>query len=414
MKNTITEDPVRHGATPNYQYGSNESMDTGTSVNGIHCNIQDKYKKPSLFTEVKQNKHIRVKVVTSILIITAMMMVGYNQGQLRPMFPDLIEIVDVDLEKGSAIVTSYFSGRLVGSVLGGFLHSKTNRYLLIVVSLTIDSGVVAVIPWCSVYELMLAVHSLHGTLIGVLNIAVNTVAIQLWGSTSRGRAYVLMVFAFLDIAYALAPFGTAPFLQENQQLLDENQNNTDNHLITSNDSVAHPSPPHDPDSELYKAYSISSGIMILVSISFVLLLTTTKSVYSSGFICLTASAYIFADIGMWISASITGLATSIIWPTTLSWMNSYLIRIDGKVSCYLLVIGLVFALFTPPVLGQLIQEVSMLWFCYICVIASVLNVVSVMFIVIHTRVYDRRRKVYTVEIYTVESSNRAEIQDAVS
>ncbi|XP_069114606.1 sodium-dependent glucose transporter 1-like [Argopecten irradians] len=368
---------------------------------------------------------------------------------------------------------------------------------------------------------MVGIHALHGILQSILNVGITTASIQIWGTDSRGRTYVFILYAFLEISCAVAPIGTAPFLHE-KEITNEVANISNTPIQTGtccsgdetfvNDTRS-PSRYPQTDSRLYIAYSISAGMAVAVAVPFLIVYLKTgvedstgpqtfkKSTFldktspvsnylqfiniglfsgiytvmevcypqyltvfclryldwtktsaamvtsvlsfsrlggkfvgivlvrvmkahtillvvslldTFGFVCLNISVYTFDDIGVWASACITGLGTSIMWPTALSWINSNLIAVSGKVSSYLLVIAYLFALITPIALGHLMQEVSLLWFCYISLMASVVIVANVICMIIHTKRHDKGGHVYEAEIYTIESVNKKEAQSEVT
>ncbi|XP_033762958.1 sodium-dependent glucose transporter 1A-like [Pecten maximus] len=454
----------------------------------------------SFIRDIKNDKDVRFKLILSICVSLAFMMLGWTLGQMGPAFPDLLDITRTDLEKGSTYLTSYSTGRLVGSVLGGLLYSKINTYLLFVASLVINGTAVATIPWCSTYELMMSVHAIQGISGGVLNLAVTSTSMSIWGPTRRGRSYIQILYVFFSFSTAMAPIATAPFLRKNQGVTElrsvgnlsstssesngtipccseENSNmNNNGHVLDFATSGQ--------ESRLYIAFFISAGMTFLVALLFIILyikranssvrgskmkaldfignhsrisnylqlinvgllsamfntcqvaypsyltvfcvqyLHQTKTfgamltsvtvfitvggrligiflvrvmeshtillcsaiLYASGFICLTVSAHLYSEIGIWVSACLIGLPSGTIWPTALSWTNSYLITVDAKVSSYLNLVGHIGPLTCPFLLGYLMQEISFLWFCYVCIIFSALIMISSIGMVLHTKI----------------------------
>ncbi|XP_060065960.1 sodium-dependent glucose transporter 1-like [Ylistrum balloti] len=492
----LTVDPHTHGSS-DIEHVSEEKnrmlKDRTTDIQNV-----------SIIKEIKDDKLIRFNFILSILVVLVFMVLGWALAQIGPAFPDLVYITNTDLNRGSGYMTSYFTGRMVGSALGGVLYSKMNAYLMFAISLVVNGSVLATIPWCFHYEIMIAAHALHGISGGVLNVAVTSTAMSIWGPTRRGRLYVQILYAFLSVSSALAPIATAPFLREKKN--DEGHRNISDMTTLS---TLHPNISHCcftsesysnntldlpnnssvvSESKLYIAYSISAVMTFLIAIPFIVLYTrrrpqatkTSKTVryqfigelprivnylqlinvgvfaavysttellfiayltifcvqylqwsitsgalltsvvmfatlggrcvgifmvhlmksyttllfavtlYAFGFVCLTTSAHLLADLGVWISVFIIGLPVGVIWPSALSWINSYLISVGGKVSSYLLVTGYLGPLLCPSLLGYLMQNVSLLWFCYLCVILSALSVLNVIFMVLHS-VYSRKK-----------------------
>jgi MFS family permease len=88
---------------------------------------------------------------------------------MGPAFLDLQIITNTDLEKASAFFTAHAIGYLVGSLVGGVLYDKFNKLLVLCVS-TAGMGIVtAVIPLCTPYIVMIAVHFVSGFFKGPLN-----------------------------------------------------------------------------------------------------------------------------------------------------------------------------------------------------------------------------------------------------
>ena len=95
---------------------------------------------------------------------------GWLVGQTGPSFLDLQIITDVNLDKGSAFLTSAAIGYLLGSLVTGYLYDKMEDKVLLVFISTFGIGVATVfIPWASVFELMVFIMSVRGFLGGGLD-----------------------------------------------------------------------------------------------------------------------------------------------------------------------------------------------------------------------------------------------------
>ncbi|XP_021376427.1 uncharacterized protein LOC110465139 isoform X3 [Mizuhopecten yessoensis] len=141
-----------------------EDRDEETSIKKV-----DMDDKQSFLTELRHNTDTQFKVILSICVALANSMLGWIKGQIGPAFLDILYISNTDLERGSAFMTSYYTGRAVGSILGGSLYSRMNRYLILVVSMSINGVTLALIPWCAQYELMVTAHVIQGLCNGVMN-----------------------------------------------------------------------------------------------------------------------------------------------------------------------------------------------------------------------------------------------------
>ncbi|XP_069114635.1 sodium-dependent glucose transporter 1A-like [Argopecten irradians] len=458
--------------------------------------------RKSLISELQHSKQTRFKLVKSFLVASAFMILGWTKGQLGPAFLDLLYITGTDLKSGSGFMTSYYAGRMSGSILAGFIYSKVNKYLIFVISITVHGIVVGVIPWCYQYELMVGAHLLQGISGGVLDVAITSEAVTIWGPTARGRSYLQLLAASFAISGLLAPFATAPFLLQpntdnsrnlsvlNQSLVNSSMVTYEHEMTTTNLNFSNTSDYHhtfyanQQDSRLYIAYFISSGIACVVAIPFVVLFfksgashEKTKKQNSREFIgtlpmllkylqvinigvfssaitamdftfggylsafcvqyllwtkadaamltsvvffatlvgrlggifivhrfkshtlnlsaCITCivglismyiNARMKADIGIWLSVCLVGIPLGIIWPVFLSWVNENLIPIYGKVAAFLLVTSFGGAMISPVLVGYLMENFTLLWFCYFCIIKAGISSVCVLLMLIYTRI----------------------------
>ncbi|OWF38211.1 Sodium-dependent glucose transporter 1A [Mizuhopecten yessoensis] len=171
----------------------------------------DKTKETFCF-EIQNNKIIQSQVVRSVCVSAAYMMKGWTKGQIGPAFPDIMMISGADLENGSAFMTSLYTGQLLGSVLAGVIYSKMNKYLLFAGSLVMYSLMLAAIPWCYLYDLMVAAHALLGVSGGIISVAIDSESVAIWGPTPRGRSYLFGNSAAYAIASVISPLVAAPFL----------------------------------------------------------------------------------------------------------------------------------------------------------------------------------------------------------
>ncbi|XP_060081170.1 sodium-dependent glucose transporter 1-like [Ylistrum balloti] len=174
--------------------------------------IYHDHTEKSFKTEIRRKNETRFKLLQSLFLAMAFMILGWSKGQLGPAFMDLLFITGADLKAGSGFMTSYYAGRMLGSILAGVIYLKVNKYLIFVFSISINGIIVAAIPWCSQYELMMAAHVIHGVSGGVLDVAITSEAVKIWGPTARGRSYLQILAASFAVSGLLAPMATAPFL----------------------------------------------------------------------------------------------------------------------------------------------------------------------------------------------------------
>ena len=121
-------------------------------------------------TRIKLLKLLQSTVITGII----MKLQGWLVGQTGPSFLDLQIITDVNLDKGSAFLTSNAIGYLLGSLVTGYLYDKMEDKVLLVFISTFGIGLATVfIPWASVFELMVFIMSVRGFLGGGLDTSKN-------------------------------------------------------------------------------------------------------------------------------------------------------------------------------------------------------------------------------------------------
>ncbi|XP_033761310.1 uncharacterized protein LOC117343109 [Pecten maximus] len=367
-------------------------------------------------------------------------------------------------------MTSYFAGRLVGAILAGAIHSKMNRYLIFVVAMVVNAIAVAAIPWCILYELMMTAHALHGISGGVLDVAVTSEGVSIWGDSDRGRSYFQILCAAFAVSGIFAPMATAPFLLPTDTTgVSWNSTNTSLpvNMILSNNQSEHSDNATmaiQETSRLYIAYSMSAGLTVIVTFPFLILflrsgarcsiITVKKHVKSKfignrhrslkcfqflnamvfsavfstidltfggyltvfcvrylnwkkihgailtslilfsqlvgrifgafavralsshallmlstvvctlGFVGLAICAAVRFDTGIWISVCVIGVPLGVLWPGFVSWTNTNLIPVTGKVSSSMFISAFTGAMISPLFLGFM-METSMMWFCYI-------------------------------------------------
>ncbi|XP_060070746.1 sodium-dependent glucose transporter 1-like [Ylistrum balloti] len=114
-----------------------------------------------------------------------------------------------------------------------------------------------------------------------------------------------------------------------------------------------------------------------------LLLSTTA--ITIGFLGFTVSAHVYSDVGVWISVCVIGIPFGLIWPNFLSWINASLIPVRGEISSFINVTSFLGALLAPMIFGYVMEEISLLWFCYLCVGISTINIINAILIVCYSK-----------------------------
>ncbi|XP_069111639.1 sodium-dependent glucose transporter 1A-like [Argopecten irradians] len=445
----------------------------------------DTKSKRSLCYEIRNSTAVRSLIARSIAVSGAYMILGWTKGQIGPAFPDIMMISGTDLTKGSTFMTSLYAGQLVGSVLGGFIYSEMNKYILFTAALVLYSFTIAAIPWCSLYGLMVAAFAFLGVCGGVFVVGIGSESVTIWGPTTRGRSYIMANSGAYAISSVLAPLVTAPFLLKQPvnyiTITNKTTKNTTHPLSTwpISTNLSHPNNMNisllnstsvsQEDSRLYLAFTISAVLSLIIALFFFILycqqspggkqtaanskldfigtrslflkrlqlinigvfsilqnaidftfvgylatfciqyMNWTKSLGASitsvafftrllgtasgvflvkymrphiiilsstvistaGFICLTLSAVVHFDIGVWISICSIGIPFGLLWPIMLSWINENLIPVQSEISGFLNATAFTGALVAPIFIGYMMEEISLLWFCYLFCIKSV-------------------------------------------
>ena len=95
---------------------------------------------------------------------------GWTGGQTGPAFLDLQIITGVSIDRGSAFFTASGLGYLTGSLLNGYIYDKVRHKIVLVFASLCGLGIVtAIIPWVSVYEVMVLMYFLFGVSGGFLD-----------------------------------------------------------------------------------------------------------------------------------------------------------------------------------------------------------------------------------------------------
>ncbi|KAJ8307000.1 hypothetical protein KUTeg_015084 [Tegillarca granosa] len=142
---------------------------------------------------------------------------------------DLQIIANTTLDKISGIYTSDAIGFLGGTFLSGFLFRRFNSAILLFTSTVGSALMIATIPWCSVFEAMVAVFAIKG--IYTCHMA-NTELFRIW--KTENAPMVQALHFFFTIGAVLSPTVTAPFLMPPSR--DHLNNTNDLPFATYNDT----------------------------------------------------------------------------------------------------------------------------------------------------------------------------------
>ncbi|VDI73266.1 MFS transporter, FHS family, Na+ dependent glucose transporter 1 [Mytilus galloprovincialis] len=189
--------------------------------------------KKSFCEKWKTDKVYRAKFLHTLCLFWSFVNLGWIIGQFGPSFLDLQIITRTRLEEGSAFMTAHSVGYLVGSLASGILFDRFNKIMLIFTAVFGNAVTVAIIPWCSRYELMIFIHLIKGVFSGSLDAVGNAELVYIWGDTGRSFMQTLhFCFAFGGI---LSPLATAPFLAPKREprIITSVSNMTDNVVNSS-------------------------------------------------------------------------------------------------------------------------------------------------------------------------------------
>ncbi|XP_033762270.1 sodium-dependent glucose transporter 1A-like [Pecten maximus] len=223
-------------------------------------------------SESRIDKTRRHNILYSINIYASFLMIGWSRGLFGPSFPDIQHICQVDLELGSWIVTTFFIGNTFGSLTAGLL-GKVERKLIFGLSLITLATSVAIIPWCSVYGVMIAAHLVQGFCQGIVDTIGNSEILLLW---KDNRLLYFCLELNYNIGSFAAPMITAPFLMDIPVVTNANSTYPQpfiyNNSLTISDGMngTYVVPPlvTTSQSKIYIPYSLTAFICICISISF--------------------------------------------------------------------------------------------------------------------------------------------------
>ena len=90
-----------------------------------------------------------------------------NIAQFGPTLLDLQKITGCSLDQASFFFNGNTIGYLVASMAVGLMFDKFNKLLLMFVPSVALSVIAAIIPFCTVYEVMVVMHVLKGFCMGI-------------------------------------------------------------------------------------------------------------------------------------------------------------------------------------------------------------------------------------------------------
>ncbi|KAJ8314131.1 hypothetical protein KUTeg_008692 [Tegillarca granosa] len=240
------------------------------------------------------NPDYRQKFLQTVWLAWSFTFLGWVFGQSGPSFLDIVYLTNTDIEKGSAYNTAGFVGFLIGALLSGFLFDRFNRHFLLFTVIFLCAVVVAIIPWCFLYEAMIAAQTLVGLFRGALDAMGNAQLLVVWGS--ENGPYMQAIHFTFGIGGIMSPLITAPFLMPRSdedkmavntsydkyiaddinKVFKETYKSTlhiTNASMTFGNTTEHKT---SQKSQLYIAYFITSALGISSAIPFLLLCIKTR------------------------------------------------------------------------------------------------------------------------------------------
>ncbi|XP_067662743.1 sodium-dependent glucose transporter 1C-like [Haliotis asinina] len=156
------------------------------------------------------NKVYRKKLLYTACLLFGNFMSGWINGQRGPSLLDLVIITGTDLSQGSAFFTAAATGSVVGAIAGGAIYDRFNKYLSLFISIAGHGLVVAVIPLCSPYWLMIAMFFTQEIFLGIFKTGSNVELVRVWGVESK--PYMQALHFLFSLGGIISPFVLHPFL----------------------------------------------------------------------------------------------------------------------------------------------------------------------------------------------------------
>ncbi|XP_061180632.1 sodium-dependent glucose transporter 1A-like [Saccostrea echinata] len=264
-------------------------LKTGDVLNGTEENSHARRDGGNFWFKLKKDQHFRSKYILTLAYIASFLTLGWAEGQFGPTFPDLLHITNTTLEKGSLFFTMNTVGYLLGSLLMGFLFDRRllDRNLLMFLIIAGYGVIIAVIPWCEMYEVMVTVFIVKGSFAGGLDTCGNAGLVTTWGND--GNTYLSALHFAFAVGGILSPLVTAPYvmsLSNNISALNftNTANSSDignsngstyhitNHITTYHITKLIPTEKsfEDRSSLIYIPYTVTAGLCVMTSIPFII------------------------------------------------------------------------------------------------------------------------------------------------
>ncbi|XP_033762206.1 sodium-dependent glucose transporter 1-like [Pecten maximus] len=166
-------------------------------------------RKTSYMSRLKTDSAYKENVIVSLVLCWTFVTLGWASAQFGPAFLDLQIITRTNVKKASGFLTVRSVGFLAGSILTGILFDRYSKLLLVSIFPLAGAVISAVLPWCFLYELMMAVHVCAGFYQGGIGASGNALLMYTWGREGNSFMQALhFSFAFGGI---MSPLATSPF-----------------------------------------------------------------------------------------------------------------------------------------------------------------------------------------------------------
>ncbi|XP_011427625.3 sodium-dependent glucose transporter 1A-like isoform X1 [Crassostrea angulata] len=275
------EEVNKNKSSPQHDFKDLEVNDNDVHIEereGLNKSIlEEDSEKEGILARLRRDAIYREKYLISLGIMWSFFVLGWTMGQFGPSLLDLRIITSTSLKQASAFMTGHSVGILVGSVVLGIIFDKMKQEKTYCVAWTVLTMmfILAVIPWCYIYELMVAMHVFKGLAGGGLDTTGNALLISIW--RDDGKSFLQSIQFAFAIGGAISPFVTSPFLAPEKDMNitsaitgNESIANYTNNATTS-DSGNFPW----TESRLYVPYSIAAFLALTATVPLFVLACTS-------------------------------------------------------------------------------------------------------------------------------------------
>ncbi|XP_069743729.1 sodium-dependent glucose transporter 1 isoform X2 [Narcine bancroftii] len=150
---------------------------------------------------------------------------------LGPTFKELAVNVNRNLSDISYILVGRSLGYLGGSLVGGLLFDYVDHYLFIGISMLMTALGLYIIPWCTKTLLLMALMSVIGISMGILDTGGNLLILIIWGK--RVKPYMQALHFSFALGAFVTPFVAKPLMGSVQNIISDGGNGLLTHIENS-------------------------------------------------------------------------------------------------------------------------------------------------------------------------------------